>query len=824
MNKVRQFRLVSTLIAVVLLLSIAVGGVIALHAKGALATSSVQHYEYFVPDGSLYVYDIDNSFSLVKHVTLPTSNVRGVSANVKTGMLYVSYGGDGGGHGTGSMLEYNLLTDTIVWNRNYTFGIDSMDITPDGKTIYMPDGEASYDGLWHIIDATTGNVLSSINIGAGYAAHNTLLNSSGTHVYMGALNYNYLVEADTATNQIIKRIGPLYAGVRPFTINREETLAFTTATGFVGFEVSDINTGKKLYTVPIPGFPSPAGANAPSHGITLSPDEKTLYVVDGAYSYAHVYDVSGLPAQAPVHLADIKLTQGFTGNEVPCGYDCTHEGWILYTADGRYVLVGDSGDIIDTATRKTVMDLTTLNNTRKFLEVDWSNGVPSYATSRMSVNLGTPLTTTGTPTSTTTTTATPSTTVTPGTVLAQDTFQRANQSLWGTASDGLQWTGDANTNTNFSIKGNAGALTGNANPYNALLGASTNDAEVLFSGSLGNFSNGNLGAVLRWTDTNNWYKAYINGTQLIIQARVNGTSTTLASVNFAATADTSYTIRFRAVGTNLYANAWPGSGTEPTGWLATATSSALTTGYPGLRIQAPGGATALVTSYLATTPGSSVTPTPTPVVPSPTATTTPVTTPTTTPQGSVVAQDTFTRANQIFWGTASDTHPWSSDASTNSAFSISNNLGVVSGGTTPYNAILGPSGTDDEVLTSGSISSFSNTNLGAVLRWTDTNNWYKAYINGTQLVLQKKVGGTTTTLKSAIFSATAATAYSIRFRIVGSTLSAKAWQVGTTEPASWTLTTTDTSLLSGFSGLRIQLQSGVSASFSAFQVTDLSGV
>ena len=38
-------------------------------------------------------------------------------------------------------------------------------------------------------------------------------------------------------------------------------------------------------------------------------------------------------------------------------------------------------------------------------------------------------------------------------VLATDTFQRQNQALWGTASDGRQWAKDANANPAFSING-----------------------------------------------------------------------------------------------------------------------------------------------------------------------------------------------------------------------------------------------------------------------------------------------------------------------------------------------------------------------------------
>jgi len=136
----------------------------------------------------------------------------------------------------------------------------------------------------------------------------------------------------------------------------------------------------------------------------------------------------------------------------------------------------------------------------------------------------------------------------------------------------------------------------------------------------------------------------------------------------------------------------------------------------------------------------SVTPSPSPS-PSPTVTVTPS-------PGSTLAQDTFQRPNQALWGTASDGHTWGGDANTVSAFSILNNTGQISNGNGIYNAVLGSTATDAEVLFSGSMSSYSNTNLGSVLRWSNTNNWYKAYINGTTLVVQKKVNGATTIIGS----------------------------------------------------------------------------
>ena len=74
-----------------------------------------------------------------------------------------------------------------------------------------------------------------------------------------------------------ERVGPLRSGVRPFTINGRETLVFTTATGFLGFQVSSLSSGRVLYTQAFPGFswsPANFAPSAPSHGISLSPNER----------------------------------------------------------------------------------------------------------------------------------------------------------------------------------------------------------------------------------------------------------------------------------------------------------------------------------------------------------------------------------------------------------------------------------------------------------------------------------------------------------------------------------------------------------------------
>lgn len=605
--------------------------------SGVSAAAPIQHYLYVFPDHTVYVYDMDNNFQLVNQMNFPmTDGGRGIIADPAGGFLYLSYHGDGGIHGNGSLLKYDLINNLIVWTKDYPFGIDSGAITPDGKTIYMPDGEASYDGTWHLINTSDGSVKGSIFTTIGNAAHNTIVGFTGQNVYLGGLNNSTFFIGNTSTNQISKTIGPLIGGIRPFTINGSESLVFTTHTGFLGFQVSNLNTAKILYTVPVQGFTAPPGSTS-AHGITISPDEKELYLIDTPNSYVHVFNISGLPNTAPTQVANIQLQPALGGSETPCKYDCAKEGWLTHVGDGRYVVVGDSGDVIDTTTRTIAYYLPTVNNTRKFLEIDWQSGHPIFTTTREGMgyvgvppgtSVPTPLnpgtstptpspsstiTTTTTPTTTTTTpttTPSPAVTITPttmpspsptsGTILAQDTFQRPNQAHWGTASDGHTWGGDANTASAFSIVNNTGQVTKTATSYSATLGPVATNAEVLFNGSMSSYSSNNLGSVLRWTNTNNWYKAYINGTSLVVQKKVSGSTTVLGMASFTATAGTSYTLRFRVVGTTLYAKVWKTGTIEPTSWMVTVTDTSFSSGYCGLRMLAQNGATATYTSFQAT--------------------------------------------------------------------------------------------------------------------------------------------------------------------------------------------------------------------------------
>jgi DNA-binding beta-propeller fold protein YncE len=379
---------------VVSVLRLAVGMCFALAtATRVVAADSLEHREYVVQPGTISVYDLDANFALLKSLPLaPTlrSNIKGVAVSVRSATLYVSYGGDGGANGFGSVLALDLLSEQIIWSRNYAHGVDSMAVSRDGSVLYMPVGEeAKTRHEWTVIDAATGDEIGSFE--GGRAPHNTVIGSSGERIYLAGREDRYLYVRNLSDGSLFGTVGPFIDSVRPFTVNGSETLVFVTATGFLGFQVGRVLDGQVIYSVGVEGFKTESEFSTPSHGISLSPDERELYLVDTANAYVHVFDVAGLPDTAPVRLASIKLSQGFSGEEAGCGTGwCGRISWLQHTLDGRFVLVGDAGDVIDTTRRQVVGQLPALRDTRKMVEIDWQNGSPVAASPREGVGYRTP--------------------------------------------------------------------------------------------------------------------------------------------------------------------------------------------------------------------------------------------------------------------------------------------------------------------------------------------------------------------------------------------------------------------------------------------------
>lgn len=163
-------------------------------------------------------------------------------------------------------------------------------------------------------------------------------------------------------------------------------------------------------------------------------------------------------------------------------------------------------------------------------------------------------------------------------VLEQDTFTRANQSGWGTASNGDTWTQDAGSAT-LSIASNEGTVTGNTTANRMYLGSTTSQAWEVLVRLETTFTPGTgiAGVIFKRTASNNYYAVHvISGSSLRLSKTISGTFTQLSTGTVTFTANNFYWIRARCVwnGTTntFYARLWQDGNSEPSTWAISGTT------------------------------------------------------------------------------------------------------------------------------------------------------------------------------------------------------------------------------------------------------------
>lgn len=358
---------------------VAVAVVLALPSSGAVGASFTEGpVLYVVTPGHLSLYRIGGDWALLSSVSLPFSDaVRGIDADLRDHALFVSHGGNGGSTGTGALMRIDLFSDSVVWDRTYPFGTDQFAYC--NRRIYMPEGENSIgDHTWDVINPGSGDVIGTIE--GPDRPHNTICHDR--HLFMGGVGSDFLY---TRRLQGARRVGPgpsATPGVRPFTVNGVDSRVYLTWTRYRGFSVGDLQTGQILANINFGPIPPTYHRRTASHGISLSPDGSEVYVLDVPKQQVEVWSAT----DAPTRLAVINLQTPIAGPYPDCTSVCVREGWLLHSLDGRYVFVGDSGDVIDTNTRAVIAQIPDLRNSRHgYLEIDWSGGRPTATTTHFGV-------------------------------------------------------------------------------------------------------------------------------------------------------------------------------------------------------------------------------------------------------------------------------------------------------------------------------------------------------------------------------------------------------------------------------------------------------
>ena len=211
-------------------------------------------------------------------------------------------------------------------------------VTPSGDRVVVAIARGS--GALDIVDTKTLTLKKTIPTHA--RLHNPYVTPDGKYAIMGSIPKKSITVVDLATEEI-SWVLQLDEGVRPMTIETNDDGStkriFAQLSNLNGFAVIDFAKRWEVARIKLP--PAPAEfetdsdrATAPSHGIGVSPDRKTLWVTSIPNNAVYVYSLADLSLVGRVDLPDLKLAGHKPLSAVA--------NWITFTPDSRMAYVSNA--------------------------------------------------------------------------------------------------------------------------------------------------------------------------------------------------------------------------------------------------------------------------------------------------------------------------------------------------------------------------------------------------------------------------------------------------------------------------------------------------
>ena len=227
-------------------------------------------------------------------------------------------------------------------------------VSKDGRLIFICINEKA--GALDIVDTVSLEKANSIPVKA--ALHNVFMTPDGKYAVAGSVPGKFLVVVDTATQKVAWEL-PFDKGVRPMTFDANPdgstNRIFVQLSSLDGFAVVDFATRKEVARIKHPDEHTGYGvaeqrAAAPSHGIGVAPDGKTLWVNSVYANAVFAYSLPELKLLGRAELPSLEVSGRHAVGSVP--------DWLTFTPDSKTVYVADSGlrtvSAIDAKTMKEV--------------------------------------------------------------------------------------------------------------------------------------------------------------------------------------------------------------------------------------------------------------------------------------------------------------------------------------------------------------------------------------------------------------------------------------------------------------------------------------
>jgi YVTN family beta-propeller protein len=226
-------------------------------------------------------------------------------------------------------------------------------VAKDGRIVV---GIARDPGALDIIDPATLTRTKSIAVNG--RLHNVYVTPDSKYAVTGSIRTGIITVIDLATEQVVWEV-KLDKGIRPMTIEAgpdgSTRRIFVQLSDTNGFAVVDFAARKEVARIQLPtaeaAFETDGDrSTAPSHGIGVAPDGKTLWVTSIPNNAVYVYSLEDLKLKGEVALPSLKLPGHQPISAVA--------NWVTFTPDSKTVYVSNAGlrsvSAIDTKSMKLV--------------------------------------------------------------------------------------------------------------------------------------------------------------------------------------------------------------------------------------------------------------------------------------------------------------------------------------------------------------------------------------------------------------------------------------------------------------------------------------
>jgi YVTN family beta-propeller protein len=226
-------------------------------------------------------------------------------------------------------------------------------VARDGRIVV---GIARDPGALDIVDPTSLTRTKSVPVNG--RLHNVYVTPDGKYAVTGSIRTKIVTIIDLATEAPVWEV-QFDKGIRPMTIEAGPDGAtkriFVQLSDFNGFAVIDFAARKEVARIQLPAAKGEFEidgdrSTAPSHGIGVAPDGKTLWVTSIPNNAVYVYSLADLTLSGEVALASLKLRDHGPISAVA--------NWVTFTPDGKTVYISNAGlrsvSAIDTKSMKLV--------------------------------------------------------------------------------------------------------------------------------------------------------------------------------------------------------------------------------------------------------------------------------------------------------------------------------------------------------------------------------------------------------------------------------------------------------------------------------------